>query len=83
MNQPKYKKLPSDALTVIFRDDSPTIHCGDSPSYRTVTVKLTDEQREALSLRFLFSQGNNHFWEDISRAIIEPAVAAGEETCQK
>lgn len=72
MSQPGRKKLPSDTLTVIFRDDSPMIHCGDSPSYRTVSVKLTDEQREALSLRFLFSNGANHFWEDISRAIIEP-----------
>ena len=72
MSKQGHKKLPSDTLTVIFRDDSPTIHCGDSPSYRTVRVKLTDEQREALALRFLFTSGGNHFWEDISRAIIEP-----------
>ncbi len=72
MSKPEYKKLPSDTLTVIFRDDSPMIHCGDSPSYRTVRVKLTDEQREALALRFSFTSGGNHFWEDISRAIIEP-----------
>ena len=72
MSKQGHKKLPSDTLTVIFRDDSPTIHCGDSPSYRTVRIKLTDEQREALALKYLFSRGNNHFWEDISRAIIEP-----------
>ena len=72
MSQPGYKKLPSDTLTVIFRDNSTMVRCGDSPSYRTVRIKLTDEQREALSLRYLFSRGNNHFWEDISRAIIEP-----------
>ena len=31
-------------LTVILRNDAPMIFCGDSPSYRSVHVELTDEQ---------------------------------------
>ncbi|WP_308585046.1 hypothetical protein [uncultured Desulfovibrio sp.] len=59
------KKLPPDTLTVIIRDDSPMVYCNDSPSFRTVRISLTSEQREAIMLR------NGH--ESISMAIIEEA----------
>lgn len=38
-------------LTVIIRDDTPLIYCGDSPSYRTVSFSLTDEQVKMLELK--------------------------------
>ena len=56
--------FPSPYLTVVIRDDSPMVHAGDSPSYRTVRVTLTGEQVEALALR--------HGMEAYSRAIVEP-----------
>lgn len=50
-------------LTVIIRDDSPMIHCGDSPSYRTLTIAMEKHQLDLLLLE------EN---EKISRAILEP-----------
>ena len=58
-------------MTVIIRDDTPMICCGESPSYRSVRVKLTMEQREALSLFANGYSGNTPLWEEISRVIIE------------
>jgi len=39
-----------DILTVVIRDDSPMIFCGDSPSYRSVQIRLTNEQKSSLNL---------------------------------
>jgi hypothetical protein len=36
----------SNILTVIIRNDGPMIHCGDSPSYRSIKIALTAEQHE-------------------------------------
>jgi hypothetical protein len=58
-------------LTVIFRDDAPVIHCGSSPTYRTVQVALTDEQKAKLQTR------KGCTTESISMAIIEQLDAAG------
>ena len=58
-------------LTVVFRNDGPMVHCGDCPSYRTATIQLTDEQIDELKCRFSYSTGENEFYEEISRAIIE------------
>lgn len=65
-----------DTLTVIFRDDGPMICCGDSPSYRTVRVRLTEEQREALTPQTRYTANSVPIMEEISRAIVEKA---GEE----
>ena len=67
------KKLPPDTLTVIIRDDAPMVFCNSSPEYRTVRVKLTDEQREAIMLHANSSQCGKPVWESISMAIIEEA----------
>lgn len=40
--------LAEDTLTVILRNDDPT-HWGGSPSFRSVRVKLTEEQRNLLA----------------------------------
>lgn len=53
-------------LTVILRDDSPMIFCGDSPSYRSVQVELTDEQWAKIKPR-----DEN---ESISTCFIEPRM---------
>ena len=39
----------SNILTVIIRDDSPIIHCGDSPAYRSIKIELTPEQQEQVN----------------------------------
>ena len=44
MNQ----KLIATHLTVIIRDDSPLIHCGDVSAYRRVTIELTEDQKNTL-----------------------------------
>lgn len=69
--------LPSNKLTVVFRDDGPMIHCGDCPSYRSVQITLTDEQVQALARRPTHSSGATQFHETVSRVFIEPDV---EET---
>jgi len=51
-------------LTVIIRDDSPLIHAGDSPSYRSVRIQLSGEQLKAIS--------NLDKNEHISRSFFEP-----------
>lgn len=66
----EYEKLPPDTMTVIIRDDAPIVFSGDSPSYRSVRIKLTQEQRKALILSGSYDCGNI-IWEDISRVIIE------------
>ncbi|WP_165175861.1 hypothetical protein [Desulfovibrio sp. ZJ369] len=68
---PNEEKLPPDTMTVIIRDDSPMIFCGDGPSYRSVRVKLTEKQRKALALRCTGNSSGTDIWEDISRVIIE------------
>lgn len=65
------QKLPPDTMTVIIRDDSPLIFCQDAPSYRSVRIKLTQEQREALMLKSNGESCGNRVWEEISRVIIE------------
>ena len=56
-------KLYTRTVTVVIRDDTTLIHCGDSPRYRSVKIELTDEQAALLRLR------EN---EEISRMIPEP-----------
>lgn len=49
-------------LTVVIRDITTFIHLGDSPSYRTVVIELTEEQRSKLTM---------HEHESISTCILE------------
>ena len=62
-------------LTVIFRDDGPMIHCGDSPIYRSVQVELTPEQQERLKPRPSYMAGTTQYYEAISKCFIEPEGA--------
>ena len=65
-------KLPTGTLTVIIRNDAPLIHCGDTPSYKSVRIQLTDEQRRQLTLRETSTSGQTTYYEEISRIIMEP-----------
>lgn len=67
---------PCRTLTVIIRDDSPLIHCGDSPAYRSVGIEFTDEQIDALKCRHTHSSMGNHGYESISSCFIEPPIVA-------
>ena len=64
-------KLPGGTLSVLIRDDTPMIHCNDSPTFRSVQVKLTDEQRELIALRATGSTSGNPIYESISKCWIE------------
>lgn len=63
-------------LTVILRNDSPMIHCGDSPSYRSVQVDLTPDQCAAIAPRKTESNGGVDEYEAISKVFIEPDTVA-------
>ena len=65
-------KIPGSRLTVVIRDDTPLIFCGDSPSYRSVTVELTQEQRAQIALRYRGASGATEIFEEISKCFIEP-----------
>jgi len=63
--------VPGKFLTVIIRDDGPMVHCGDSPSYRSVRVPLTDEQQKMMLLHNTHSSGPNEYHEAVSKCFIE------------
>ena len=65
------EKLPPKFLTVVIRNDAPLIFCDDSPSYRSVKVELTEEQRKALALFYVGSSGRRAYFEEISKCFIE------------
>ena len=69
------KKCPP-LLTVVFRDDGPLVHCEDSPSFRSVTIELTDAQRIALSRHTVGHWSGADQYEAISRCFIEPEIKA-------
>lgn len=64
-------RSPGKRLTVILRDDAPMICCGDSPSYRTVVLELTDEQEAAIMLQHTGNQGRRLIHESVSKLILE------------
>ena len=68
--------LPNNELTVIIRDDSPLIFCDDSPTYRSVTINLTNEQLQKLKLRWIGERNRKNFHETISKCFIELAWAS-------
>jgi len=65
-------RSPGTKLTVVLRDDAPLIHCGDSPSYRTVVIELTSEQEQSIMLRRTGSDGGTPIVESVSKLILEP-----------
>lgn len=76
MNDPIF---PSNYLTVIIRDDSPMIHCGDCPSYRSVRIELTPDQTKKLALRHTSTSGGTNYYEQISHCFIDCFIDEGEE----
>ena len=68
----QYNQEKEMKLTVIFRNDSPMIHCGDSPSYRSVQIELTPEQCALLKTRQTSTSCGNAIYEEISRCFFEP-----------
>lgn len=66
------KSIPAGSrLTVIIRDDGPLIFCGDSPSYRRVTLDLTDFQINRLHLQPTRTSGTEVFFEAVSQCFLE------------
>jgi hypothetical protein len=58
-------------LTVIIRDDSPLIHCGDTPSYRRVTIGLDAHQVEQIMLKPTCKNMGKDIFESVSRCFLE------------
>ena len=61
-------------LTVIIRDDAQLIHCGDSPTYRRVTMKLTDDQISEIKLFSTCKSMGNDVYESISSCFLEKQI---------
>jgi len=66
------KRIPTGKLTVVIRDKSPFFLFGDAPSYRTVQIQLTPEQRKQIELKVTYLSGKESYYEDISQCILEP-----------
>jgi hypothetical protein len=66
----KYR-IPGNKATVLIRNDGPMIHCGDSPSYRTVQISLTPEQINLLELELVGTSNGHDYYEEISKIILE------------
>ncbi len=65
-------KSPGNKLTVIIRDDSPIFYSNDSPSYRTVVIRLTAEQERLIMLQSVTPVSTEHdHHESISQLILE------------
>lgn len=64
-------RLPGRVLTVVIRDDGP-LSFDDCPSYRSVRLELTENQRQMLALRQFGYCGGQPQYEEISRCFIEP-----------
>lgn len=64
-------QIPGTKLTVIIRDDAPLIHCGDTPSYRRVTLDLTQDQMDAIRVKATANSMGKEIFESVSKAFIE------------
>lgn len=58
-------------LTVIIRDDAALIHCGDMPTYRRVTLELTIDQIDKLTLHATAKNGGRDIFESVSNCFLE------------
>ena len=72
-------KYPGNKLTIVMRDDGPMINCGDTPTYRSVQITLTEEQLKMLALRPTYASGTTWYHEEISRCFIEPELTPNAE----
>jgi len=59
---------PNNKLRVIIRDDAPLMFANDSPVYRSVEIKLTDEQVGLLKLNWIGMTNNNDYYESITNS---------------
>lgn len=67
-------------LTVIIRNDAPIRQCQDNPSYRSVTIELTEKQMGKLDLKYTDNNlCDTSFYEEISQCFLEPLNSEGKE----
>jgi len=67
-----FDRMPNGKLTVVIRDDAPMICAGDTPSFRSIQIDLTDDQRQSLSLSCTGTTGGTPIYETVSKCFIEP-----------
>lgn len=58
-------------LTVVLMDDAITRAIGEPPRHRTVHVRLTDGQMEALALQWVGTDCGNPIYEQVSMCFLE------------
>ena len=72
-------RYPSRKLHVTIRDDAPMVFCGDSPSYRSVEIELTQKQLDRLRLFRTGKAGEEEYFESISRFVEVDMQLTSEE----
>ena len=65
------KPIYPSKLTVIIRDETPTLCLGEPCKHRRVTIDLTPEQADSLQLRYLGQNGGFDTFEEFSHAFLE------------
>ena len=58
-------------LVVIIRDVSPLIHFGDAVEHRMIAIELTDEQKDALELRWLGVDRGRDIYEQLATCFLQ------------
>ena len=64
-------RLPPSTLTVIIIDHSPLVHMGEPVAKRSVRIKLTAEQQQALRLKYIGRSGTVDLFEEVSCCFLE------------
>lgn len=62
------------SLIVIIRDESPLLHLNEPVSHRTIKIRLTEEQHEALKLRQIGTDRGAPIFEAYSMCILEESA---------
>jgi hypothetical protein len=66
--------LPGRTLRIVIRNNAPVVFYEDCPSYRSVSIELTDEQLSLLRLERTHTLAGTAYHEEISRCFLEPAT---------
>jgi len=66
------EKAAGECLTIIIRDNAPLIFANSTPTYRTVRVRLTEDQQNKIRLKHTGTLGGDEVWEEVSQCILEP-----------
>ena len=65
------KMLGPERLTFVLTDSGPLRHLNDPPQHRSVSIKLSHEQREQVGLRRTDSVAATDYYETVAMVFVE------------